>query len=170
MSLSCRHVFRFRATAFEWDSISASRLTKSVPAGRGHVRGRHDAISATIGGSLCAENRRRRTQTPRSSSRFVPGHLARDVPTTIRMDDRDLEIGFEELRRLVLEEGQRTRSHLDTVIERLAQRLESGQSGLESRMQVVEWRAAGVENLQKVISAEIRGLVARLDRLAPVRR
>ena len=86
------------------------------------------------------------------------------------MDDRDLEIGFEELRRLVLEEGQRTRSHLDTVIERLAQRLESGQSGLESRMQVVEWRAAGVENLQKVISAEIRGLVARLDRLAPVRR
>jgi hypothetical protein len=75
------------------------------------------------------------------------------------MDDAERQRRFDDIERLILEEGRRSRSHLDALLTRL-----------EGRLVAVEWRATGIENIEKTLSAELRGLVARIDRLGLLRR
>jgi chromosome segregation ATPase len=109
----------------------------------------------------------------------------------VRFDKVDVQ--FSEMERLILEEGRRTRSHFDAVVERLEtrigwigegcealrgdvtelkggqQRLDAGQSRLEVRMLAVESRVTSVEKTQKVMLTEVRGLATKVDRLTPLR-
>jgi hypothetical protein len=107
-----------------------------------------------------------------------------------RVDERFAQIDqrFDEMRRLILGEGERTRKHMDSVAERLYERigligetfaelkignieikdcldrLESGQDRLEVRLLAVESRATNIEKTEKVILAEVRGLATRVER------
>jgi hypothetical protein len=65
---------------------------------------------------------------------------------------------FAEMQRL-LEEGERTRKHVDEVAE-----------GLDRHIIGIELRAGGAEKVQKVVLTEIRGLGTKIDRLTRVRR
>lgn len=101
---------------------------------------------------------------------------------------------FNEMRQLILQEGERTRQHFDVVAEGLRdgikliaegytalredsaevktrlQRVEDGQERLEVHVLAIESRVTGVEKTQKVVLTEVRGLATKVDRLTRVRR
>ena len=82
-----------------------------------------------------------------------------------------------ELQQLILNEGEKTRKHVDTVAEGIrAAGLEARQDLLDVHMLAVESRVAGVdahiggvEKVQKVVLTEVRGLATKVDRLTRTR-
>lgn len=113
-----------------------------------------------------------------------------------RVDARFVEVDgrFNEMRHLILQEGERTRQHFDVVAEGLRdgikviaegytalredsaevktrlQRVEDGQERLEVHVLAIESRVTSVEKTQKVVLTEVRGLAIKVDRLTRVRR